>query len=80
MDIDDIATSKDLFPERNPQGLYHMLPPPDLFAAAMDAFNITNPDRVSRKFLLYLFWLVCYQLLYHRIILSYMTIVFLTLI
>jgi hypothetical protein len=28
MDMDDISTSKELYPERNPLGLYHMLPPP----------------------------------------------------
>lgn len=49
--MEDIATSKELYPERNPKGLYAMLPPPDLFAAAMDAFDIRNPDRVSCLFL-----------------------------
>jgi hypothetical protein len=47
MDMEDIATSKELYPELNPKGLYHMLPPPNLFAAAMDAFDIHNNDRVS---------------------------------
>jgi hypothetical protein len=28
MDMDDISTSTELYPERNPLGLYHMLPPP----------------------------------------------------
>lgn len=46
MDMLDISTSKDLYPELNPQGLYAMLPPKDLFAATMDAFDIKNSDRV----------------------------------
>ncbi|CAB9503455.1 mercaptopyruvate sulfurtransferase [Seminavis robusta] len=46
MDMDDISTSKDLYPDRNPLGLYHMLPPTDLFAATMDEFQIKNSDRI----------------------------------
>ena len=46
VDMSDIATTKDLFPELNPKGLLAMLPPEHLFAATMDAFNITNTDHV----------------------------------
>jgi thiosulfate/3-mercaptopyruvate sulfurtransferase len=46
VDMSDIATTKDLFPILNPQGLQQMLPTADLFALTMDAFNITNDDHV----------------------------------
>jgi len=45
-DLTDIACQKELFPESNPLGLGAMMPPPDLFAAAMDAFEIRNADHV----------------------------------
>ena len=41
-DIDDIAAKGDL----NPKGLPHMMPPKQLFAAAMDAMGITNDDHL----------------------------------
>lgn len=45
-DIDDIATSHDLFPSDNPKQLSHMLPPPTLFASYMDAIGLLNTDHV----------------------------------
>jgi thiosulfate/3-mercaptopyruvate sulfurtransferase len=42
-DIDDIAL---VDPTLNPLQLPHMMPPPTLFAAAMDAMNITNQHHV----------------------------------
>eukprot|EP00588_Corethron_pennatum_P022869 CAMPEP_0194314658 /NCGR_PEP_ID=MMETSP0171-20130528/11509_1 /TAXON_ID=218684 /ORGANISM="Corethron pennatum, Strain L29A3" /LENGTH=349 /DNA_ID=CAMNT_0039070179 /DNA_START=198 /DNA_END=1247 /DNA_ORIENTATION=+ len=42
IDIDDIALSPDL----NIKALPHMLPEPDLFAAAMDAFEIGTEDHI----------------------------------
>ncbi|CAB9518501.1 mercaptopyruvate sulfurtransferase [Seminavis robusta] len=41
-DIDDVASKGDL----NPKGLPHMMPPKDLFAASMDALDITNSDHL----------------------------------
>ena len=42
-DIDDISSKgKDL----NPKGLPHMMPPKELYAAAMDAMDITNDDHL----------------------------------
>ena len=46
IDIDDLSCQKELFPELNPKGLSHMLPPAKLFALAMDDFGITNSDHV----------------------------------
>ena len=46
LDMDDIATSKELYPELNPKDLRVMFPPPELFAATMDAMNITSDDQV----------------------------------
>eukprot|EP00581_Thalassiosira_minuscula_P017999 CAMPEP_0183731770 /NCGR_PEP_ID=MMETSP0737-20130205/36377_1 /TAXON_ID=385413 /ORGANISM="Thalassiosira miniscula, Strain CCMP1093" /LENGTH=404 /DNA_ID=CAMNT_0025964587 /DNA_START=147 /DNA_END=1361 /DNA_ORIENTATION=- len=46
VDIDAIATTNELFPEQNPKGLPHMMPPPKLFVLAMDAYNIGNDDHV----------------------------------
>jgi len=45
-DMDDIAASFDLFPELNPRKLPQMLPPKNLFAAAMDELDIRNTDHV----------------------------------
>lgn len=45
-DIDDIAMTKDLFPQLNPLGLSHMQPPPELFAAYMDAGQIQSSDTI----------------------------------
>lgn len=45
-DVNDIAASKELFPQINPTGLSHMQPPASLFAAFMDACGITNSDRI----------------------------------
>jgi len=42
-DIDDIASVGD---DLNPKNLPHMMPPPQLFAAAMDAMNIQNQDHI----------------------------------
>lgn len=42
-DIDDIASTGD---DINPKNLPHMMPPPKLFAAAMDAMGITNDDTI----------------------------------
>ena len=42
-DIDDVASKGELL---NPKGLPHMMPPKELFAAAMDAMNITNHDHL----------------------------------
>ena len=39
-DFDDIATAKGS--EGNPKSLPHMMPPKELFAAAMDEMDITN--------------------------------------
>jgi hypothetical protein len=41
-DIDDIAAKGDL----NPKNLPHMMPPKELFAAAMDAMGVSNDDHV----------------------------------
>jgi len=41
-DIDDISTKG----EANPKGLPHMMPPKHLFAAAMDALDISNEDHL----------------------------------
>jgi thiosulfate/3-mercaptopyruvate sulfurtransferase len=46
IDIDDLSCQKELFPELNPKGLSHMLPPAKLFALAMDDFGIANSDHV----------------------------------
>ena len=42
-DVDDIASKG---PVLNPKNLPHMMPPANLFAAAMDAMNITNNHHV----------------------------------
>lgn len=42
-DIDDIASKG---PDLNPKNLKHMMPPKQLFAAAMDAMGITNEDHI----------------------------------
>jgi len=42
-DIDDTASTGD---DLNPKNLPHMMPPPKLFAAAMDAMGITNDDTI----------------------------------
>ena len=47
MDMADVATTKELFPDQNPKGLPAMMPPKDLFAATMDRFGISNNDHVS---------------------------------
>ena len=54
IDMNDIATTKELYPKLNPKGLFRMLPPKELFASAMDTFGIQNSDRVSYIFV----WLV----------------------
>ena len=41
-DIDDISTKGDA----NPKGLPHMMPPKNLFAAAMDALDLSNEDHL----------------------------------
>ena len=41
-DIDQVALPKDM----NPKGLPHMMPPKNLFAAAMDAMGIKNDDHL----------------------------------
>ena len=41
-DIDDISTKG----EANPKGLPHMMPPKNLFAAAMDALNVSNENHL----------------------------------
>ncbi|KAL7554232.1 hypothetical protein ACHAWF_017647 [Thalassiosira exigua] len=46
LDIDAVATTYELFPDRNPKALPHMMPPPKLFGLAMDAYNIRNEDHV----------------------------------
>eukprot|EP00579_Thalassiosira_antarctica_P006706 CAMPEP_0201883778 /NCGR_PEP_ID=MMETSP0902-20130614/16229_1 /ASSEMBLY_ACC=CAM_ASM_000551 /TAXON_ID=420261 /ORGANISM="Thalassiosira antarctica, Strain CCMP982" /LENGTH=420 /DNA_ID=CAMNT_0048412635 /DNA_START=66 /DNA_END=1328 /DNA_ORIENTATION=+ len=46
LDIDAIATTQKLFPDENPKGLPHMMPPPKLFGLAMDAYNIRDEDHV----------------------------------
>mmetsp|Transcript_163374 Transcript_163374/g.523818 ORF Transcript_163374/g.523818 Transcript_163374/m.523818 type:complete len:390 (-) Transcript_163374:150-1319(-) len=46
IDMDDIAAHPDLFPDLNPKGLPHMLPPARLFAAFMDECGIANSDHV----------------------------------
>ena len=46
VDMDDVACLPDLFPELNPKGLSHMLPPPELFAKMMDAFGISHQDHI----------------------------------
>lgn len=46
LDIDAIATTYELFPDRNPKALPHMMPPPKLFGLAMDAYNIQNEDHI----------------------------------
>ena len=45
-DMSDISTSKELFPTLNPKGLNVMFPPKSLFAATMDAMNITKDTQV----------------------------------
>jgi thiosulfate/3-mercaptopyruvate sulfurtransferase len=45
-DICDIAMNKEIFPHQNPQGLSHMQPPPELFAAYMDAVQISSSDDI----------------------------------
>lgn len=45
-DMDDIATSFDLYPNLNPKNLPHMLPTKQLFAAAMDQLDIQNKDHI----------------------------------
>ena len=42
-DIDDIASKGE---KLNPKNLPHMMPPKQLFAAAMDAMGITNNDHI----------------------------------
>lgn len=42
-DIDDVASTT---PSQNPKGLPHMMPPPDLQAAYMDAIGVTNQHHV----------------------------------
>jgi len=42
-DIDDIASTGE---NLNPKNLPHMMPPPKLFAAAMDSMDIGNDDRI----------------------------------
>jgi len=42
-DIDDVASKG---PKLNPKDLPHMMPPADLFAASMDAMEITNDDHL----------------------------------
>ena len=46
LDIDAIATTKEMFPDENPKDLPHMFPPPKLFGLTMDAYNIQNDDHV----------------------------------
>lgn len=46
LDIDAVASSYELFPSSNPNKLPHMMPPPSLFGAAMDALDISNDDHV----------------------------------
>ncbi|KAL7539287.1 hypothetical protein ACHAXR_012570 [Thalassiosira sp. AJA248-18] len=46
LDIDAIATTYELFPNKNPKGLPHMMPPPKLFGLAMDAYDIRNEDHI----------------------------------
>jgi len=46
LDMNDIATTKELFPELNPKGLPQMLPTKELFAATMDALHITKNDHI----------------------------------
>eukprot|EP00559_Dactyliosolen_fragilissimus_P005134 CAMPEP_0184857904 /NCGR_PEP_ID=MMETSP0580-20130426/3047_1 /TAXON_ID=1118495 /ORGANISM="Dactyliosolen fragilissimus" /LENGTH=245 /DNA_ID=CAMNT_0027353767 /DNA_START=485 /DNA_END=1218 /DNA_ORIENTATION=- len=46
IDIDDISARRDLYPELNPKGLPHMMPPKELFAALMDEYDIRNPDHI----------------------------------
>lgn len=46
VDMDDLSALPDLFPERNPKGLPHMIPPAKLFAAFMDKYKISNRDHV----------------------------------
>lgn len=41
-DIDQVALPKDM----NPKGLPHMMPPSNIFAAAMDAMDIKNDDHL----------------------------------
>ena len=52
-DIDSIATTHDLFPDRNPKRLPHMMPPPKLFGLAMDAFNICNTEHAVDHVVIY---------------------------
>lgn len=42
-DIDDVASKG---PDENPRNIKHMMPPPALFAAAMDAMNISNDNHL----------------------------------
>jgi len=42
-DIDDVASKG---PELNPRNIKHMMPPPQLFAAAMDAMGIQNDNHL----------------------------------
>ena len=46
IDIDAVATTYELFPQRNPNNLPHMFPPPQLFGMVMDAYNIHNDDHI----------------------------------
>ena len=46
LDIDELATTYDLFPGENPLKLPHMMPPPTLFGMAMDAYGIRNNNHV----------------------------------
>jgi thiosulfate/3-mercaptopyruvate sulfurtransferase len=41
-DICDIAMNSEIYPQQNPLGLSHMQPPPELFAAYMDAVQIAS--------------------------------------
>ena len=45
-DLEDIAGQGDLFPLQNPDRLSHRQPPPQLFAAYMDASGMTRDDIV----------------------------------
>lgn len=46
LDIDELATTYELFPDDNPLKLPHMMPPPTLFEMAMDAYGIRNDNHV----------------------------------
>lgn len=46
IDMTDLCASHELYPSLNPKKLYAMLPPPELFSAFMDEYNITNTNHV----------------------------------